>query len=107
MMRGGNEVVVVVVVVTTVVCVAGAKERWPSVVYDSTLDGVLEGMVGGWVDASSASCDGFILSLAVLPARTVSGDSSCVLLPRPDCEADFPLTFESMVGGRDSKSRDA
>lgn len=30
-MKGGNLVVVVVVVVTTVVCVAGAKENWPSV----------------------------------------------------------------------------
>jgi len=29
--KGGNLVVVVVVVVTTVVCVAGAKENWPSV----------------------------------------------------------------------------
>ena len=30
MIRGGKLVVVVVVVVTTVVCVAGAKENWPS-----------------------------------------------------------------------------
>lgn len=29
--KGGNLVVVVVVVVTTVVCVAGAKENWPTV----------------------------------------------------------------------------
>lgn len=41
--KGGNFVVVVVVVVTTVVCVAGAKESCPSVLYAGTSCTDLEG----------------------------------------------------------------